>query len=268
MSRITSKPRKTSKSRATPKSRAVSKPRADPKARANSKAPALRSKAIKPPAPANVLRAPASAEAQPKRQNDMADAAAQVFAAKGFHGASTQDIADVLGIRQASLYYYFKSKDDALRIVCEKGAAGFHERAKKIVEAPGASREKLATLITAHLAPLEDRADYVRVFLRERQHLSPAARKTIDAHARRVETCFETVIAQGMSYGAFSPRHDPRLATLAILAMVNAVPFWKDTSRRNARGKLAASAAREIAQMALGGLTGVAWYDTTANTNK
>ena len=32
-------------------------------------------------------------------------AAASVFAAKGFHGASTSDIAERLGIKQGSLYY-------------------------------------------------------------------------------------------------------------------------------------------------------------------
>ena len=224
---------------------------------------AARRPATPRPAP---VRAAANASKinSPKRQSDIIDAAAQVFATKGFHGASTQDIADVLGIRQASLYYYFKSKDEALRLVCEKGAAGFHERAREIVEAPGTSREKLAALIAAHLSPLADRADYVRVFLRERQNLLPAARKTIAAHARGVEECFESVIAQGVSYGAFSPRHDPRFAALAILAMVNAVPFWQDSKERGReRGKgrdtkkLVAQAAQEITQIALGGMTGV-----------
>ena len=42
-----------------------------------------------------------------RRQPEMVAAAAKVFARRGYHGASTQDIADVLGIRQASLYYYF-----------------------------------------------------------------------------------------------------------------------------------------------------------------
>ena len=37
-----------------------------------------------------------------------------MFAERGYHGATTQDIADVLGIRQASLYYYFPSKEAAL----------------------------------------------------------------------------------------------------------------------------------------------------------
>ena len=43
--------------------------------------------------------------------------AASVFAAKGFHGASTRDIAERIGIKQASLYYYFDSKLEALEEV-------------------------------------------------------------------------------------------------------------------------------------------------------
>ena len=52
---------------------------------------------------------------KPKRRAaEITAAAAEVFARRGYHGATTQDIADVLGIRQASLYYYFPSKEAAL----------------------------------------------------------------------------------------------------------------------------------------------------------
>jgi AcrR family transcriptional regulator len=44
--------------------------------------------------------------------------AAAVFAEKGFHGSSTRDIAEHMGIKQGSLYYYFKSKEEALGEVC------------------------------------------------------------------------------------------------------------------------------------------------------
>jgi AcrR family transcriptional regulator len=61
-----------------------------------------------------------------------------VFAERGFHGATTQDIADVLGIRQASLYYYFPSKEGALELVCLQGVGGFFEAAKAIASGPAA----------------------------------------------------------------------------------------------------------------------------------
>src|SRR5882757_1114143 len=98
-----------------------------------------------------------------RRAPEIIDAAARVFAERGFHGATTQDIADVLGIRQASLYYYFPSKEGALELVCLQGVAGFFEVAKAIAAGPGSAADKLARLIKAHLDPLTDLSDFVRV---------------------------------------------------------------------------------------------------------
>src|SRR5262249_22627273 len=107
---------------------------------------------------------------QPRRRSAaIMDAAAQVFADRGFHGAATRDIADVLGIRQASLYYYFPSKEVALEEVCLRGVEGFLEQAIAIAGAAGTAREKLARIIEAHLTPLDHRRTYVRTFLNERQ---------------------------------------------------------------------------------------------------
>src|SRR5436190_17448874 len=89
-------------------------------------------------------------------------AAARVFAERGFHGATTQDIADVLGIRQASLYYYFPSKEGALELVCLKGVEGFVEAAKDIAGSKDTASGKLGRLVESHLSPLIDRSDFVK----------------------------------------------------------------------------------------------------------
>src|SRR6476661_8055932 len=103
------------------------------------------------------IRRPAS---QRRRTPQIIEAAARVFAERGFHGATTQDIADVLGIRQASLYYYFSSKEAALELVCIKGVEGFFEAAKAIAAGPGPARERLSLLVKSHLSPLIDRGDF------------------------------------------------------------------------------------------------------------
>src|SRR6266536_921081 len=102
-----------------------------------------------------------------RRAPEIIDAAARVFAERGFHGATTQDIADVLGIRQASLYYYFPSKEVALEEVCALGAEGFFEAAAIIAAGSEPAPEKIRQLIEAHLSPLLDRRDFVKVFLNE-----------------------------------------------------------------------------------------------------
>jgi TetR/AcrR family transcriptional regulator, cholesterol catabolism regulator len=70
-------------------------------------------------------RATAKVEKYQRRYGEIIDAVAAVFAEKGYHGASTKDIADRLGIRQGSLYYYFASKESALEEVCQIGVEGF-----------------------------------------------------------------------------------------------------------------------------------------------
>src|SRR3569833_630080 len=84
---------------------------------------------------------------QRRRAPEIIDAAARVFAERGFHGATTQDIADVLGVRQASLYYYFSSKGAALEVVCLKGVEGFFDAAKAIAAGPGNTAKRLSLLI-------------------------------------------------------------------------------------------------------------------------
>ncbi|WP_161787372.1 helix-turn-helix domain-containing protein [Endozoicomonas numazuensis] len=56
-------------------------------------------------------------------QRDLAavDAAAAVFAEKGYHASGTIDTAQRLNIKQGSLYYYFRSKEAALEAVCLEG---------------------------------------------------------------------------------------------------------------------------------------------------
>src|SRR5712671_1978976 len=161
-----------------------------------------------------------------RRAPEILEAAARVFAERGFHGATTQDIADVLGIRQASLYYYFPSKEGALELVCLQGVAGFFEVAKAIAAGPGGAADKLARLIKAHLDPLTDRSDFVRVFLNERQHLPAESRRRIGKWSRGLERVFEDVLKEGVRRGEFRSDLDTRLAVLAILGMANAAANW------------------------------------------
>ena len=184
-----------------------------------------------------------------RRSPEIIEAAARVFAERGFHGATTQDIADVLGIRQASLYYYFPSKDGALELVCLQGVAGFVEVAKSIAAGPGTAADKLARLIKSHLSPLADRGDFVRVFLNDRQHLPAESRRRIGKWSRNLERIFEDVVKEGVRRGEFRSDLDTRLAVLAVLGMTNAAAYW------SAKEQVPTDrVADEFARLVLGGM--------------
>ncbi len=175
-------------------------------------------------------RPPAVAGSGPRkthrRSPEIIDAAASVFAARGYHGATTQDIADVLGIRQASLYYYLPSKEVALEIVCSRGVEDFFKAARAIAAGPGTATEKLTSLLRAHISPILDHGDFVKVFLTQRQFLPRESRRRVGKWSRAIERLFESVIRDGVRNGEFRSEVDARLATLAILGMANAVAGW------------------------------------------
>jgi AcrR family transcriptional regulator len=182
-----------------------------------------------------------------RRADEIIDAAARVFGERGYHGASTQAIADVLGMRQASLYYYFASKEAALEVVCARGAEGHAEAADTIVAGADAPLVKLAKLIAAHLAPNETKRDYVKVFINERRYLPTASRRRIGRVSRRIERNFEHVIRAGIADGSMRSDIDPHLAMLSVLGMCNAVINWRGADQAVEVDKIAMEFAKLIA---------------------
>lgn len=169
----------------------------------------------------------ASASEKPKkRQAEIIEAAAKVFAQRGYHGASTQDIADVLGIRQASLYYYFDSKEAALEAVCAEGMQDYALHAQRILRAPARGADRVAQVFFRHLAPMAERHDFTLVFLRERRFLPAPARRRIRALEQRYERLIERIIQQAIEVGEFRRDLDARMATLALLGLGNSAAVW------------------------------------------
>ena len=176
---------------------------------------------------ASALRGSGRAAGSPrKRTEEVVEAAATVFAELGYHGASTQDIADKLHMRQATLYYYFPSKDAALELVCRRGVAGFIEKAQAVAESSDSAPEKIGSIMRSHLQALEEKLAYVKVFLNERQHLRDAARKKVGRLSRRYELIIQRVFESGVEAGVMRADLNCRFATLGLLGVCNAAADW------------------------------------------
>jgi AcrR family transcriptional regulator len=160
-----------------------------------------------------------------RRYHEVLDVAATVFAEKGYAGASTRDIADRLGVRQASLYYYFPSKEAALAAICELGVKEFIANLRTIIAEPKDAADKLRAAIANHLLPLRSHpeADYIRVFLRHRHELPDGSRQSVAALARTYQSLIEQLFVEGIGSGQLRADLDPQLSTLALLGLCNSV---------------------------------------------
>ena len=69
-----------------------------------------------------------------ERKNEILDAAAELFAARGYEETSTGDILDRVGIARGTLYYHFRSKEEILDALIERMNGILIGRAKKAAE--------------------------------------------------------------------------------------------------------------------------------------
>src|SRR6476661_10135583 len=104
------------------------------------------------------------------RRADLHREAARLFAEKGYHGTSTADLAEALGVQKGSLYAHIESKADLLWEVAREGAAAFHA-ALDAVPDEGPVLERIRAALRAHLRVVAEQLDIATVFVREWRYL-------------------------------------------------------------------------------------------------
>jgi AcrR family transcriptional regulator len=151
--------------------------------------------------------------------------AAAVFADKGFHGSSTRDIAEHLGIKQGSLYYYFKSKEEALGEVCLFGIEDYVDHMKVIAASDQSFESKLMATITSHLSSYRERNEALKVYNDERLYLPEEKRRTLKSLGSRYRQMLEEIFEEGVRSGALRESLDCHFAAQAVIGICNA---WGD----------------------------------------
>lgn len=118
-------------------------------------------------APSNEpIRQPAKSAATRRK---ILDAAARTFRDKGYAATTLNDIADVAEIRAASLYYYFRSKEDLLDAVFGIGMQRVVDAVRQrsaALPANATLAQRIQVAIEAHLEMLLQQGDYTSANIR------------------------------------------------------------------------------------------------------
>lgn len=152
-------------------------------------------------------------------------AAASVFSEKGFHGATTKDIAERLGIKQGSLYYYFSSKEEALEEVCLFGIRDYVERMDQIAANDQPFEAKLIAILTSHLSSYRERNEALKVHNDERLYLPPEKRARLKELGTHYREKLEEIFEEGVSDGTLRKSLDCHFAAQSVIGICNA---WGD----------------------------------------
>ena len=151
--------------------------------------------------------------------------AAAVFAEKGFHGSSTKDIAERMGIKQGSLYYYFKSKEEALGEVCLFGIEDYVRRMEVIAGSDQPFEAKLLATVTSHLSSYREKNEALKVHNNERLYLPEGKRTKLKQLGSRYRQLLEKVFEAGVKTEVLRDTVDCHFAAQAVIGLCNS---WGD----------------------------------------
>lgn len=153
-------------------------------------------------------------------------AALQVFAERGFHGASMRGIATVARTSQSNLYNYFDSKDGLLEFVLE--ATG-RELADSLDAAEAAAGEdpveRLVATVTAYIRFVVAKPSASTVGITEFRYLSGDDRERVIHERDRTEAAFRRVVEDGVRNGDFDVA-DVGFAIRAVVTLCNSMSGW------------------------------------------
>lgn len=159
------------------------------------------------------------------RREEIVRAAARTFARDGYAAVGMRDVAEAVGIRGASLYHHFGSKEEILYAICLTVTQEPNELTLPLLDAPGTPTERLAALVRAHLEHLHRRRVEHLVGLHELASLTPPHRAAVDDHRRYYQRRVRDTIAAGVRTGEFRVP-DARLAAFAMCDVLNGISGW------------------------------------------
>jgi AcrR family transcriptional regulator len=193
---------------------------------------------ILPPVEPSQAPARLAARRENRRQRLLA-AALDLFADRGFHDTSVDDVVAVARTSKSAFYDYFESKEDCFRVLLEQEGGALIQ---DVVAGAGAARGNRARLragIFVFVRTCCVRHRVARLLLVEGVGLS----ESIEALLGRLHADFaglvEAEVRSGQADGEFTGA-DPAVYGRAVVGAVNEAVIWSLTAGRSAEPDLLA----------------------------
>jgi len=171
-----------------------------------------------------------------QRRRQIIDAAEKVFAAKGFSGATVENIGEEAELSPATLYLYFKNKDELYASLNLKMLKVLTEKIENVYHQDGLNpEEKIKALEKALYEVYEQDPLNVINVLRfqsseELKNLSPELATRIKDDARKYLRAIAGIFEEGVREGSFLDRHPVAFADI-VWGLFAGLVLWEHTKK-------------------------------------
>ena len=158
------------------------------------------------------------------QRDRMLRAAASCFNQKGYSGTSLKDVADILGLTDAALYYYVKNKEE-LVYHCYLRAADLGKEAMDRAEAEGGTGlQQVQMYLRNHIEYMVGDEGPIAI-MSEIPSLKASHRDKVLELSRAHSSRFEALLERGIKDGSIADC-DVRMTGNSIMGSVNWIPKW------------------------------------------
>jgi AcrR family transcriptional regulator len=166
-----------------------------------------------------------SAEREEATRQAILRAARDVFVAKGFHEATTHDVARAAGLSVGSIYTYFASKDELVRECILAANKAESDAVLGDLRSDGSAEARLRRAIAGWYHFTVD-APGVPAFLAEAWAVAsrkPLIRDMVARRHERIVTVATVVLQEGVAAGELAPDLDVDATARALAALLDGV---------------------------------------------
>jgi len=157
--------------------------------------------------------------------------AADLFRERGYRASTLDDIARRLGMSKASLYAYFRAKDEMLAAISRETIESFTRELALVLRSTLAPEEKLRRVVRQHVRFVIANRSFLTVFFSEEASLPARYARQLAAQKDRYDKGVESIVADGVRRGAFRDV-PPRLVVFGLLGMLNWLYKWYNPAGR------------------------------------
>ncbi|HTE54852.1 MAG TPA: TetR/AcrR family transcriptional regulator [Kofleriaceae bacterium] len=147
-------------------------------------------------------------------------AATRLFAARGYDGASLQDVADAVGIRKQSLLYHMPSKEELRRRVLDALLARWNDVLPRLLMAATSGEGQFDAVVTETLRFFTEDPDRARLLLREILDRPADVQALIATHIAPWVEVVSSYIRKGIERGTVPPDVDPPAYVLSVIHLI------------------------------------------------
>mgnify|MGYP001818148044 FL=1 len=154
----------------------------------------------------------------------MLRAAARCFNEKGYSGTSLKDVANIVGLTDAALYYYVKNKEELVYLCYVRAGDVGRESMDRAIREGCDGLDIVRRYLRYHLDVMTGERGPIAI-MSEIPSLKPEHRDCVLEISRAHSARFEAILQRGIEDGSIAPCN-VRMTGNAIMGALNWVPKW------------------------------------------